>query len=158
MVFVSPTRGKMELSEVLSDLDCYIQEDPTSEYKIIIGTDSQTDNKSTTFVTAIILRRVGMGARFYFIRKPSNPIKDLTYRIYSETDFSLRLVHDLERSGLSAKVSQCPIEIHLDVGPNGETRKLIKEVVGWVTSVGYKAIIKPDAYGASSVADRYTKW
>lgn len=157
MVFVSPTRGRMELCEVLSDLECFMQEDPSSEYKIIIGTDSQTSNKSTIFVTAIIVRRIGVGARFYFIRKPSNPIRDLTYRIYSETDFSLRLIHDIERSGLSAKVSQCPIEIHLDVGPNGETRKLIQEVVGWVTSVGYKAIIKPDAYGASCVADRFTK-
>jgi predicted RNase H-related nuclease YkuK (DUF458 family) len=138
-------------------LESFIQEDPASEYKIVIGTDSQTDGQSTVFVTAIIVHRVGMGARFYFYRKSSQPIRDLRYRIYTETDYSLKLMEYIEHNGLSAMVAKWPVEIHLDVGTKGETRKLIQEVVGWVTSVGYTAIIKPDAYGASCVADRYTK-
>jgi predicted RNase H-related nuclease YkuK (DUF458 family) len=142
---------------VLDDLESFIQEKPSSDYKIVIGTDSQTDSQSTVFVTAIIIHRVGMGARFYYYRNSAKPINDLRYRIYSETDYSLKLMEYIERNGFSTVVAKWPVEIHLDVGPKGETRKLIQEVVGWVTSVGYKAIIKPDAYGASSVADRYTK-
>ena len=49
------------------------------------------------------------------------------------------------------------VEIHLDVGNNGATQTLIKEVVGMVVGSGFNARIKPDSYGASSVADKYTK-
>ena len=49
------------------------------------------------------------------------------------------------------------IEIHLDVGRIGETKDLIREVVGMITGSGFEARIKPDSYGASKVADRYTK-
>lgn len=54
-------------------------------------------------------------------------------------------------------VTDLNIEIHLDIGRNGETRDLIKEVVGMVVGNGYEAKIKPSAYAASHVADRYTK-
>jgi predicted RNase H-related nuclease YkuK (DUF458 family) len=53
--------------------------------------------------------------------------------------------------------SDVELEIHLDIGPDGETRDLIREIVGMVMGSGFNAKIKPDAYAASSVADRYTK-
>jgi predicted RNase H-related nuclease YkuK (DUF458 family) len=49
------------------------------------------------------------------------------------------------------------VQIHLDVGENGQTRDLIREVVGMVVGSGFDARIKPDSFGASSVADRHTK-
>jgi len=49
------------------------------------------------------------------------------------------------------------VEIHLDVGRSGETRELIREVVGMVAGSGFDAKIKPESYGASSVADKHTK-
>ena len=48
------------------------------------------------------------------------------------------------------------LEIHIDVGRSGETRDMIKEVVGMVTGNGYTAKTKPDSYGASKVADKHT--
>ena len=48
------------------------------------------------------------------------------------------------------------LEIHIDVGPLGPTREMIREVVGMVTGNGYKAKTKPDSWGASSVADKHT--
>ena len=50
-----------------------------------------------------------------------------------------------------------PVEIHLDVGTNGDTRDIIKEVVGMVTGSGYAAVTKPDSYGATKVADRHSR-
>jgi len=58
---------------------------------------------------------------------------------------------------LLTRLVDLPIEIHIDIGQRGETRAMIQEVVGWVTSVGYTVKIKPYSYGASSVADRLTK-
>ena len=49
------------------------------------------------------------------------------------------------------------IEIHLDVGRNGETKTLIKDLVSQIVGSGFEAKIKPEAYGASQVADKHCK-
>lgn len=156
MDFISPTWGKMSLSEVSENLQSYLQEDPQAEYKIIIGTDSQTTNKQTIFVSALVIHRIGKGARFYFCKEKREPIPDLRYRIYRETSLSLALIESLKQNGISQIIANWPIEVHLDIGQKGETKKLIQEIVGWVTSVGYEVKIKPNSFGASSVADRFT--
>ncbi len=47
-------------------------------------------------------------------------------------------------------------QIHIDVGKNGPTKELIDTVVGMVKGYGFEAVIKPDSFGASTVADRHT--
>ncbi|KMM38975.1 ribonuclease H-like YkuK family protein [Guptibacillus hwajinpoensis] len=157
MNFISPTAGKVTMDQVTQLIERYTEEDPKGKYRIVIGTDSQTSRKATQFVTAIIIHRVGKGARIFYRKVKHKPIHELRHRIYKETEMSLELMELLKEEGFSALLEKWPIEIHLDVGKQGETRKVIQEVVGWVTSVGYIARIKPDSYGASSVADRYTK-
>ena len=44
----------------------------------------------------------------------------------------------------------------MDIGRNGPTKDMIKEVVGMIKGSGYMVRIKPEAYAASTVADRYT--
>jgi predicted RNase H-related nuclease YkuK (DUF458 family) len=51
----------------------------------------------------------------------------------------------------------CKLEAHIDVGTKGETRKLIKEMVGYFEGMGIDAKIKPDSFVASSYANRYSK-
>ena len=48
------------------------------------------------------------------------------------------------------------LEIHIDVGPLGPTREMIREVVGMVNGNGFTAKTKPDSWGASKVADKHT--
>ncbi|EGK10031.1 ribonuclease H-like YkuK family protein [Kroppenstedtia eburnea] len=157
MQFYHPRRGRISLEQMISEIYTYIEEDRNAIYKMVIGTDSQTNHKETLFVTAIIIHRVGKGALFFYSKKKSRPLLDLRYRIYKETEYSLALMERLKEKGFLGASLELPVEVHLDVGRKGETRKLIQEVVGWVTSVGYTAKIKPDAYAASSVADRFTK-
>ena len=154
--FISPTWGKLTVAEVRQNIEQYLREDDRAHYKVVIGTDSQTNRQATLFVTALIIHRVGKGARFFFRKVKTKPLIDLRYRIYRETELSLELTESLKRQGIAKLLVQWPIEIHLDIGQAGETKKLIQEVVGWVTSVGYVAKIKPGAFGASSVADRFT--
>ena len=154
--FISPSRGKMTIEEMTENMKSYMEEDQQSTYKIVIGTDSHTTQQYTLFVTALIIRRMGKGARFFFRRIKSKPMMDLRHRIYRETQYSLELVDLLQDKGISDLLAQWPIEIHIDIGQQGETKQLIQEVVGWVTSVGYVAKIKPDSFGASAVADRFT--
>ncbi len=157
LMFVSPTKGSVTLEDMILDLHAFVQADPDAQYKIVIGTDSHTTRKYTTLITAVIIHRIGRGARFFYSRKNSRPLNDLRTRIYKETELSLELVDVLNRKGMDQLLSQWPLEIHIDIGQQGETKALIQEICGWVTSVGYEARIKPLSFGASSVADRFAE-
>lgn len=152
----SPSFGELSLTEASSQIQAFIHEDQEAKYKIIIGSDSQTTQTKTVFVTALIVVRIGKGARFFYRKQVHKAIPDLRHRIYKETELSLSFIDQLKEEGLLQLLSSWPLEVHIDIGQEGETRMLIQEVVGWVTSVGYQAIIKPFSFGASSVADRFT--
>lgn len=157
MDFIHPRQGRLSLDEMVMDIQSFMAEDTDAHYKVVIGTDSQTTEKETVFVTAVIIHRVGKGARFYTRKRRSRPVQQLRRRIYKETEYSLELMQVLKEQGFLSAVVDWPVEIHLDVGKKGESRKVIQEVVGWVTAVGYTVKIKPEAFGASAVADRFTK-
>jgi len=156
MKFFSPTRGPMTFDEMFADLSGFIHAAPEDAYKLIVGTDSQLKDE-TCFVTAVIIHRLGKGARFYYTKKRQPKVTSLRQRIFYEASLSLslagRLAEHLARNGHAG----LDVEIHLDVGQQGETRDLIREVVGMITGSGFDAKIKPESYGASKVADKYTK-
>ncbi|WP_124726305.1 ribonuclease H-like YkuK family protein [Staphylospora marina] len=157
MYFIHPRKGRRTLPQMMDDIQEYVGEEPGASYKVIIGTDSQTRENETVFVTAVIIRKLGKGAIFFYTKHRHSPIHDLRWRIYRETEYSLKCTEMLKEHGFFGFAADMPMEIHLDVGQQGDTRMLIQEVVGWVTSVGYTAKIKPESYAASAVADRFTK-
>jgi len=156
MYFVNPTKGKMSIKEVVQDIIAFMEEVPTASYKLIIGTDSQSRDNSC-FVTAVIVHRVGKGARYYYHRKYMSSVKSLRHKIFTETSMSLAAVTLLKEELDKTRYKGMDVEIHVDIGQNGDTKELIREVVGWVMGSGFKVKIKPNACGATKVADRYTK-
>lgn len=156
MHFISPSKGRMRFEEMMVNVIDYIRGLPTSSYKIIIGSDSQV-KQETSFVTAMIVHRLGKGARYYYRKKNHRKIKSLRQKIFYETALSLELGGMVHKFFSNSGFDELNVEIHIDVGEQGETKNLIREVVGMVTGSGFQAKIKPDAYGASSVADKHTK-
>jgi len=156
MYFLSPSKGRMGFDEMMSDIIKYIKGLPSSSYKIIIGSDSQV-KRETSFVTAIIVHRLGKGARYYYRKKTQRKIKSLRQKIFYETALSLEVGGMVAKYFSKSGFDDLNVEIHIDIGNQGETKNLIREVVGMVTGSGFRAKIKPDAYGASSVADKHTK-
>lgn len=156
MDFVSPTHGKLPFDQMFNRLVGFMEEEPDQQYHLIIGTDSLL-SEDTTFVTAIVVHRVGHGGRYFYRKQRNRKMESLRQRILFETSLSLetasRIAGELARNGYS----KLPVEIHLDVGEHGETRNVIREVVGMVTGSGFAAVTKPDAYGASKVADKHSK-
>lgn len=160
-VFNSPTKGVLTTSSVISEISGFVDEEPARFYRLVIGTDSQT--KSTNgkgeidYVTAVVVHRQGRGARYFWKKIKKEKIPVLRDKIYTETLLSLNtaeeLVPLLRKAVPPAKYD---LEIHIDVGPLGPTREMIREVVGMVNGSGYKAKTKPEAWGASSVADKHT--
>lgn len=154
--FISPSRGRLEFDEMFQDIIGYVQEIPDHTYRIIIGTDSQF-GEETCFVTAVIVHRDGRGGRYYYARDKEHVGRSLRQRIFYETSRSLAVASMLAGRLAENGYADLNVEIHLDVGENGKTRDLIREVVGMVVGSGFHARIKPDSYGASTVADKYTK-
>lgn len=160
-VFHSPIRGKLSVKEVVSEIANFIDEEPGKFYRVVIGSDSQSrrvnSHAEIDFVTAIVVHRTGKGARYFW--KKQRLVKSLALRdkIYSETLMSLETAEEivpLLREAIPS--SKYDLEIHIDVGPLGPTREMIKEVVGMVQGNGYVAKTKPESWGASSVADKHT--
>lgn len=154
--FHSPGRAHMELKEVVEEIISFINEDPRYEYKIIVGADSQEHHVGVNFVSAIVVHRVGRGGRYFWKRISRPNIKNLRLRIYEEANLSRELAEELVE--LLAKGHGLPyhLEVHIDVGINGPTKTMINEVVGMIRGSGFEVKTKPEAYGASKVADRYT--
>lgn len=156
MKFISPSRGSMSLDAVFADIQGYINLQPEAEYRLIIGTDSQVRHQ-TLFVTAVIIHRVGRGARYFYCKRKHRPMESLRQRIYYETSLSLEVAARLTYLLSQANMEELSLEIHLDIGANGETKSLVRELVGMVMGSGFAARIKPYATGASTVADKHTK-
>lgn len=154
--FISPTKGRLSLAEVVADIREFMQASPNAMYKIIIGSDSQT-REETCFVTAIIIHQVGKGARYYYRKRKHRKITSLRHKIFFETSLSLETASLLAKKMVDREYPEAELEIHLDIGPIGETKELIREVVGMVIGSGFDAKIKPDSCGASKIADKFTK-
>jgi predicted RNase H-related nuclease YkuK (DUF458 family) len=108
-------------------------------------------------VTAIIIHRLGKGGRYFYTREHVTKMPSLRQRIFYEAHLSLdvasRLAAEISKNGFS----DLNVEIHLDVGRNGQTKTMIRELVQEIVGNGFAAKIKPDAYGASQVADKHSK-
>jgi uncharacterized protein len=156
--FFSPTKGLLALDQVVEDVVGEIEASSEDEFRIMVGTDSQPKpaSRSVTFVTAIIVHHVGKGGRYYVHREQHHHLYALRQRMMTEAAYSLQ-IGGLLSEKLNTKDKPYKIEVHLDIGERGATKQVVREIVAWITQSGYEAKIKPDAYGASKVADRYTK-
>lgn len=141
---------------MFQDLLDFMAEEPSASYKLIVGSDSQA-RQELVFVTAVVCHRLGKGARYYYQRAYHRRMHSLRQRIFYETSLSLQVASDLSRLFADRGPRDVELEIHIDIGPDGETRDLIREIVGMVMGSGFMAKIKPESYAASTVADRYTK-
>lgn len=181
--FNSPTHGKTSFTEVVYSLADYMEDAPKEKYQVIIGSDSRTNNLENThkvdFITAIVIHRLGMGGRYFWRKETKDNIYTLRQKIYEETNLSLataqKLLNSLNnylqneknnsrpsrqkksgRPGSNNAMPQYELEIHVDIGQDGPTREMIKEIVGMVNGFGFHARTKPESYAASKVADKYT--
>ncbi len=158
MKFQSPTKGHLSFNSMYEEIIGYVSQNPEEVFRLIIGTDSHASyQEKVCFVTAVIIHRVGKGGRYFFSKQNQKYMENLRQRIYFETYLSLEVASRLTAKMARNGESNLNIEIHLDVGTRGDTRDMIKEVVGMVIGSGYAAFIKPESFGASKVADKYTK-
>ncbi len=155
------TSGKVTWNGLGAEIRKFILEEPELDYQLIIGSDSRTKDAqkkpSIDLVTAIVIHRKGRGGRYFWTKERIENVYSLKEKLYRETIASLeaaRKLLNILKDDLNGHYEE--LEIHIDVGENGPSRQMIKELVGMVNGNGFKAKVKPSAYAAASVADKYT--
>ena len=162
-IFYNPTKGQMNLQGVLQELILYLKEKPERNYEIIVGCDSSAVEEPTFPVVIVVLRKKE-GGRFFLtkVRYPApRKFYNIHDRILEEVLLSCQLASWLKENftALAEKEAlKVPYQlkyIHADVGKNGATKDMIKEVTGLILGNGFTPMIKPESFAASSVADRF---
>lgn len=156
-MYNSPTYGQIDELTLQERVSHYMNEQKEKNYRIIVGTDSQkTKGSQYDFVVAIAIHRVGAGGIYFWQRDIVSKKMTLKERMYAEALRSLESAETIFSLFRTNGISKYNIEIHVDIGRNGETRNMIAEIVGMVRGSGYDVKIKPESFGASKVADRHT--
>ncbi|MDP2663853.1 MAG: ribonuclease H-like YkuK family protein [bacterium] len=162
--FYNPTKGNLRIEEVLGELLGYISEKPEKFYDVIVGCDSSS-GEEPNFPLAIVALRVGEGGRFFLKKIAYKGRKFFNYkqRILEEVllscQMALYLRENFDNKIQESKNSNLHYQfryIHADVGVNGKTRDMIKEVTGMIKGNGFEPKIKPESFAASTVADRFS--
>jgi len=175
--FYNPSRGALDLGGVVKELINYKKQYPQDKYKIVIGTDSEVREKETEFVCVVAIHRIRKGGRYFWAKIHDSKKRDLRSRIYQEATISLALAgalleKELELNNVKINMSQSineifktmnnkeiifnnELEIHVDIGSNGPTKAMIKEIVGMIKGSGFFVKIKPEAFAAANIADKY---
>ncbi|XOB46236.1 MAG: ribonuclease H-like YkuK family protein [Candidatus Nealsonbacteria bacterium] len=160
--FYNLTKGRLKLDQVIDEILAYIESETDNFYDIIIGCDSSSE-KVPNFPVAIVVLKMGEGGRFFLkkISYKNRKFHSWRERILEEVLLSCKLAL-LFKEKLEKRIESKDKNynyrfcyIHADIGENGGTKDMIKEVVGLIRGNGFEPKIKPEAYVASSVADRY---
>lgn len=161
--FYNPSRGNLDFSEVIDELIKYMTEKDGKFYDIIVGCDSSS-GQEPNFPVAVVALRKNEGGRFflkkisYQDRKFYNWKERILEEVLLSCEAALSLKERLEKriQELSLSINYQFLYIHADIGEQGRTKDMIKEIVGLIRGNGFEAKIKPEAYAASVVADRYS--
>lgn len=167
--FYSPSEGSISFEELVARIVALMAQEPQDHYEIVVGTDCHDTPIAEEFnhhrelgkappmefVSAIIVHHIGKGGRYFWRRVRERNIYTLRQKIHKEASISFELARRLMRELASRTMLDYNLEIHIDVGQRGRTRELIDEVVGYIRGSGFAVKTKPDAYAASSVADKH---
>jgi hypothetical protein len=118
-----------------------------------IGTDSLQVGKYTQYVTVVALLKPHRGGRAIYKRLVVPRVKSLRERLLKEVWLSVEVALGIEQS------VQGVLTVHVDANPDlkFKSSKYIQSLVGMVVSNGFRALVKPDAWCSSHIADHVVR-
>jgi uncharacterized protein len=171
LLFQNVSENRLTLDDVFRRITAFMEKDPKRGYRFIVGTDCQGHSRTTTFVTGIVIHRVGNGAwacfrkvtvpqRFYSIRQKLSMETAMSLEIISA--FGSEKLKHLEDIVLPYVYQGSSFRAYVDIDAGSDelvnkTAPFVLEMVRLVEAMGLSARIKPDAVIASGYANRYTK-
>lgn len=160
----------MSFDQVFQRIIKFMKIDPYGNYRLMVGTDSQVHKTQTTFITGIVIQNEGKGV-WACIRKVIVPRR--MHHLHERISLELSLTEEIVAMFSEDQKTQLieiilpnlykgatfTMEGHIDIGAGNrnKTREFVQEMVARIESMGVEPKIKPDAFVASSYANRYTK-
>jgi uncharacterized protein len=134
----------------------WIEENPNSE--IFVGCDSQEVGSEINYVITVCLYNIGRGVHVILNKestpkpKTLNPLANMYPKLWSEVVRSVEVADFLK--GINRKIT-----VHLDYNSKDseKSNQFYEAGIGYVKSMGYDAVGKPDAWAASNCADNYCR-
>jgi len=87
--FNTPAGKSISVGKVITEISEFVEDEPDNLYRVVIGTDSQgksiNGKSETDYVTAIVVHRIGRGAKYYWRKKRVSEKPVLRDKIYTET-------------------------------------------------------------------------
>lgn len=126
--------------------------------RVIIACDSQQVGIVTEYVTVVVLHRPTKGGRVFICHERIARVRELRERLWREVWRSAELA--MELSSPTGDQPEIRVdEVHIDVNrePRYKSSQYVEELVGLVMGQGFKAVVKPEAFAASHIADHVVK-
>lgn len=169
--FQNLSQKDMSFEEVFWNILQFMKKEPTGNFKLMFGTDSQVYSRETIFITGIVIQqtRKGVWACFRKVVVPRR-MTNLHERISFETTLTEEVVALFTEEKKERLINivlpniyrgaSFAIEGHIDIGSGkrNKTRIFVKEMISRMNSLGLEAKIKPESFVASSYANRFTKY
>lgn len=143
----------LPVKRLIEEIKSFILFDQRFHYRVLIGTDSENQDQDVDFVSAIVVHRVGQGARYFWRRQVIAKRLELHHRLWQEALISLEISKALIKI-LTLEKLNFSFELHLDLGYNGKSESVIKELIALVRGYGFDVKVKPSSCAASTIADR----
>jgi hypothetical protein len=174
MKFKTAQGQDISIDEIMEEIFELVTEPGFDRNSIIVGTDAQVLGKRkarhTKYSTVIVVLQGGdpsrsvdnngnqvpylTGQRRFWVSSTS--VKEnisIKARLMSEVAKVVEVVTLLQEKGIEGLVDAGDFCVHIDVGHNGRSREVITECVGWIEGLGVRAVIKPESFVATHVAD-----
>ena len=168
--FKNLSKKQMSFEQVFDHIKAFMRKEPSANYRLMVGTDSQVHKRHTIFITGIVIQRQGKGAWACILPvKVNRRILNLHEKISMETSLTEQVAYLFSEERKNELIdivlphiyrgSSFTMEGHIDVGleKRSLTRFLANEMMMRIESAGLEPIVKPDSFVASGYANRYTK-
>lgn len=117
--------------------------------QIYISTDSQNYGGKTVYAIAVVFRYGLRGAHYVYRKERIPRIRDNFSRLWREAEYTIETAESIRH--LPIKIEA--LEFDYNNKKVTKSTNLVSSVVGWATSLGYRALVKPDEMIASKAAD-----
>lgn len=168
--FQNLQENDLGFEQVFERIVSFMKGDPKGNFRLMVGTDSQVHKTHTLFITGIVIQNKGNGVwacitKMKFPRKMTHLHERISLEL-SLTEEVVSMFTEERKNELIAVVlphlyqgATFTMEGHIDIGAGkrNKTSEFVKEMVTRMESMGVEPKIKPNAFVASSYANRYTK-
>ena len=139
-----------KIDDILEYVKNWISQHDNCE--IYVGCDSQEINDKTNYVTTICMYEIGNGAHVIYCKEQEPKHNSMHNRLWLEVEKSVQvaeIIKDLDKK----------ITLHIDYNSKktGKSNQLYEAGMGYIKSMGYEAVGKPNAWAASTAADNFCR-